>query len=129
MRQTKLTIQLKKNKGSALTWALIVLMLVIMIGSVYIKSTNNDIYANQALQNKIVLKYIVEAGINEGLLALSVGEEFPIAGAVQDISGEYTVNYDGESTLISTATYKNKTYTLEVIIDENNKIVSWREIY
>jgi len=120
---------LKKNKGSALTWALIVLMLVIMIGSVYIKSTNNDIYANQALQNKIVLKYIAEAGINEGLLALSVGEEFPIAGAVQDISGEYTVNYDGESTLISTATYKNKTYTLEVIIDENNKIVSWREIY
>lgn len=129
MRQTKLTIQLKKNKGSALTWALIVLMLVIMIGSVYIKSTNNDIYANQALQNKIVLKYIVEAGINEGLLALSVGEEFPIAGAVQNISGEYTVNYDGKSTLISTATYKNKTYTLEVIIDENNKIVSWREIY
>lgn len=122
---------MRNEKGTAMPWALFIMALIIIIGSAYISSINNEILLGQSNYNRVNARYIAEAGLNH---AISIYNEieagtFPIVGDVIGVNGNYEVEYNNIDTFTSTGNFKGKEVKLVMVIDEDGKVTLVKEVY
>ena len=58
---------LKNQKGSALVITLILLMLVTILGTAMLFSVVSEIRINKAIEERTIVRYLAQAGIDHGL--------------------------------------------------------------
>lgn len=130
----------KNKKGIALPVAILAATLVIILSAALVDMVTNEMKTQKAAEQRVIAKYLAEAGIEHGFYLYSVTREAeliagsPYSGEIERdglISvGTYTLKYLGNGKFESVGTTEtNKKTKLSVEIDPaTGDIMKWEEI-
>ncbi|OEF98336.1 hypothetical protein [Desulfuribacillus alkaliarsenatis] len=141
------------NKGTALFITIgVVALLMILIGSLTM-ALNNEIRLRMATEERVLAKYLAEAGIERAIFEIVTNDDFPnspetinisiddgIAGQTTGLVGQYQVSaiyMSGDESFIifstgvtePTSGIRERSMSIEVIMTLAGEIIYWQEVH
>jgi hypothetical protein len=130
--------QCDNQTGAALPAAIFTVLILTMLSGIMMASLNNEIKVRTAVEERIIVRHLAEAGIEHALYLVAIAGipvDFPVSSGIGGI-GEYHVeNIETNGiTRITTITAngttdKGRTMKITVSIDKDGEIISWQEDY